>query len=135
MHDDWPAPRVPPPAQLSATLRMLEAVDDLRRDVDALRVEIRPRRGSLVSGAALRVAAESAILIAVAALAGAGHLRPVLIVALMGAALAAVVLAEWLASRAAYVPRSFGFAPVRPVAVVDPLPERGYGADVEPVSI
>jgi hypothetical protein len=148
MNGDWPAPRPTSTAQLAATIRMLEAVDDLRRDVDALRGEVGPRRGFGISGAAIRVAAESGVLIAVAAVAGAGHFRPLLIVALMGAALLAVVVAEWLASRAAYVPPVFGFAQARPVVVpyphAEPEPpleaplesdpwERGFVAEVEPL--
>jgi hypothetical protein len=62
----------------------------------------------------------------------------------MAAALVAVVAAEWLASRSAYVPRSFGFAQARPAVVVDPPPEsslesdsweRAYFPETEPASL
>jgi hypothetical protein len=52
-----------------------------------------------------------------------------LTVSLMAAALAAVVAAEWLASRTAYVPRSFGFAQARAAVVVDPAPESPLESD------
>lgn len=146
MHEDWPAPPVAVTTQLTATLRIFEAVDDLRRDVDALRVELGPRRGVAITGTVVRLAAECAVLIAVAAVAGAGHFRPVLIVVLMAATLGAVVLSEWLASRAAYVPPVYGFAQARsvvlPYAEPDPPPEsalesdpweRGFVVDPEPV--
>jgi hypothetical protein len=129
MIDDWPAPRPPAPAQTAATLRVLEAVDDLRRDVDSLRAEIGGgSRGALVSGAVVRVGVECALLVAVATFAGVGRFRPLVIVALMGAALAALVVAECLASRAAYVPARFGFVRARP-ADVDPPPETPLESD------
>jgi hypothetical protein len=133
MNDDWPLPPSPTTTELAATLRIFEAVDDLRRDVDALRVELGPRRRLAVTGTVVRLAVECAILIAVAAVAGAGHFRPLLIVVLMSAALVAVVLAEWLASRAAYVPPAYGFAQARPVvlpyAEPDPPAESALESD------
>lgn len=100
-------------------MRVLDRVEELRREVDALRAEIPERRTLPSIGVVVRVAVEAGILIAVAVLAGAGHFRPVLTVALMASALLCVVLSEVLASRAAYVPRSFGFAQARPPVVFD----------------
>lgn len=125
-------------------MRVLDAVDELRRDVDALRIELPSRRTASSIGTVARVAAEAGILIAVAVVAGAGNFRPVLTVALMGATLACVVLSEWLASRSAYVPRSFGFAQVRQPVVYDPPPEsslesdgweRGFFPETEPARL
>lgn len=122
-------------------MHVLDALDDLRRDVDALRSGLPERRSSVPVGVIARVAAEAATLIAVAVLAGAGHFRPLLTVGLMAAALLAVVVSEVLASRAATVPRSFGFAQARPYTL-DPPPEsplesdpweRGFLPDGEPV--
>jgi len=107
---------------------MLDAVDDLRRDVDALRVEIAQRRAPLAPGAAVRVALERALLVAVATIAGAGHFRPLVIVSLMAAALVAVVVSEILASRAAYVPPRLALAQPR-LQVIDPLSETPLGSD------
>jgi hypothetical protein len=133
VNEDWPAPPAPATTQIAATLRIFEAVDDLRRDVDALRVELGPRRGFAVTGTVVRLAVECALLIAVAAVAGAGHFRPLLIVVLMAVALLAVVVVEWLASRAAYVPPVYGFAQARPVvlpyAEPDPEPESALESD------
>jgi hypothetical protein len=144
MNGDWPAPEhARAAAQLEATMRVLDQLAELRRDVDALRAELPARRSPISVAAVFRVAFEAAILIAVAVLAGAGHFRPVLTVALMGAALAAVVASEWLAARSAYVPRSFGFAQAA-VVVVDPPAEaplesdaweRGFFPDTEPARL
>jgi hypothetical protein len=126
---DWPAPEHAKPAmQLEATMRVLDTVDELRREVDALRAEL-PARRSVSVGVVVRVAAESGILVAVAVLAGVGHFRPLLTVALMAAALACVVLSEWLASRSAYVPSSFGFAQAHSPVVYDPPPESRLESD------
>jgi hypothetical protein len=131
MNGDWPAPEQARAAtQLEATMRVLDQLGELRRDVDALRAELPARRSPISIGAVARVAAEAGVLVAVAVLAGAGHFRPVLTVALMGAAFAAVVLSEWLASRSAYVPRSFGFAQERRQIVVDPPAEAPLESDV-----
>ncbi len=130
MDGDWPAPeRTRAAAQLEATLRVLDELGDLRREVDALRAELPPRRAAISIGAVVRVGFEAGILVAVAVLAGAGHFRPVLTVTLMGAALVAVVASEWLAAKSAYVPPSFGFAQARPVVVLDPLPESQLESD------
>ncbi|HEY2541436.1 MAG TPA: hypothetical protein VGH92_00135 [Gaiellaceae bacterium] len=143
--NEWPASENARAAmQLETTMRVLDAVGELRRDVDALRAEIPAKRTLAPIGTIARVAAESAILVAVAVLAGAGHFRPALTVALMGTALACVVLAEWLASRSAYVPRSFGFAQARQPFVVDPPVEaplesdgweRGFFPETEPARL
>lgn len=145
MHGDWPAPeRTRQAAQLEATIQVLDQLAELRRDVDALRAELPVRRSPVSIGAVVRVAVEAGILVAVAALAGAGHFRPVLTVTLMAAALVAVIASEWLASRSAYVPRSFGFAQERRAVVVDPPVEtplesdgweRGFFADTEPARL
>jgi hypothetical protein len=124
----WPAPQYPAAsAQLEATLRLLDAVEDLRREVDALHADLGRRRYG-IPGAVVRVGAEAALLIAVAVVAGAGGFRPLLIVVLMAAALAAVVASEWLAARSAYVPPAFGFARAR-MAEADPPPEAALESD------
>ena len=117
-------------AQLDASLRALEAVEIFRRDADALRNDLRALRslglgGSSadpgwavrsyererreVSGAVLRLAFEAALLVAVAVVAGVGHFRTTVIVALMAGAFAIVALSEWLASRSRFIPPSVGF--------------------------
>jgi hypothetical protein len=117
-------------AQLDASLRALEAVEIFRRDADALRNDLRALRslglgGSAndptwavrsyererreVSGAVLRLAFEAALLVAVAVVAGVGHFRTPVIVALMAGAFAIVALSEWLASRSRFIPPSVGF--------------------------
>ena len=144
--NEWPAPeQARAAAQLEATMRVLDQLGELRRDVDALRAEIPTRRSPISIGAVARVGFEAGILIAVAVFAGVGHFRPVLTVALMGAAFLAVVASEWLAARSAYVPRSFGFAQAGlPVIVVDPPAEaplesdgweRGFFPDTEPARL
>ena len=143
--DDWPAPEHARAAmQLEATMRVLDAVDELRRDVDALRAELPVRRATWSIGTVARVGVEAGILIAVAVVAGVGNFKPVLTVALMASALACVVLSEWLASRSAYVPRSFGFAQARPPVVYDPPVEsplesdgweRGFFPETEPARL
>jgi len=128
--NDWPAPEhARAAAQREATLRVFDALEDLRRDVEALRYELPTRRPPIPFGTIARVAAEAGILIAVAVLAGAGQFRPLLTVVLMAAALLSVVASEWLAVRSSYVPRSFGFVQVRPVVVVDPPPEASLESD------
>jgi hypothetical protein len=118
-------------AQLDASLRALEAVEIFRRDADALRNDLRALRslglgggGSAdaawsvrsyererreVSGAVLRLAFEAALLVAVAVVAGVGHFKTAVIVALMAGAFAIVALSEWLASRSRFIPPSVGF--------------------------
>jgi hypothetical protein len=129
MDRDWPAPeRSSGGAQLEATMYVLDTLDDLRREVDALRSELPRPRSSVPVGVIARVAAEAGVLVAVAVLAGAGHFRPLLTIALMAVALVAVVLSEILASRAAYVPPAFGFAQARP-PVADLPPETPLESD------
>jgi len=123
-------------AQLDASLRALEAVEVFRRDADALRNDLRAlralgvgggggaepawaaksyeRSAPQVPGVVFRLAAEATLLIAVAVVAGVGHFRTSVIVALMGAAFVVVALSEWLASRARFVPPAVAFLP--PVA-------------------
>ena len=129
MHGDWPAPeQTRAVIQLETTLRVLDEVAELRRELDALRYELPARRPGIAFGTIARVTAEAAVLVAVAVAAGTAGFRPLLTVALMGAAFAAVVAAEWLASRSAYVPRSFGFAQGAQV-VLDPPPEAPLESD------
>lgn len=119
-------------AQLDASLRALEAVEAFRRDADALRNDLRALRalglggGSAeppwatrtyerpapeIPGVVLRLAAESALIIAVAVIAGVAHLQGWLIVALMTGAFLIVALSEWLAGRARFVPPAVAFLP------------------------
>lgn len=125
-------------------MRVLDEVAELRRQLDALRAEVPSRQSGVPVATIARVAAESAVLVAVAVVAGAAGFRPALTVTLMGAALAAVVAAEWLASRSAYVPRSFGFAQARQPVVYDPPAEsslesdgweRGFFPETEPARL
>ncbi len=109
-------------------MRVLDNVTELRRELDALRGEIEPRRLRPTPAVVFRVGAECAVLVAVAVTAGVGHFRPALTVVLMAAALAAVVAAEWLASRSAVVPPVFGFAQARQI-VLDPPPESALESD------
>jgi hypothetical protein len=148
-------------AQLDASLRALEAVEIFRRDADALRNDLRALRalglggGSStepgwgvrsyererreVSGAVLRLAFEAALLVAVAVVAGVGHFRTPVIIALMAGAFAIVALSEWLASRSRFIPPSIGFlAEGEPAPYVEApaLPWAGSalepGEDTEP---
>jgi hypothetical protein len=119
-------------AQLDASLRTLEAVEVFRRDADALRNDLRALRaiglgggspepgwatrsyeprGSEVPGVVLRLAAESALIIAVAVIAGVANFRPAVIVALMACAFVIVALSEWLATRARFIPPAVAFLP------------------------
>ena len=108
-------------------MHVLESLEDVRRELDALRTEVRPRSAPLPIGVIFRVAVEAGILIAVAVVAGVGGFRPLLTIALMAMALAAVIVSEWLASRSAYVPRSFGFAQA---VVVDAPAESALESDL-----
>src|SRR4051812_1657965 len=110
-------------AQLDASLRALEAVDVFRRDADALRNDLRalralgvgssdaswstpryesPRPG--VSSVALRLAAEAALIVAIAVIAGVSQFRPAVVIGLMAAAFVVVAVSEWLAARGRFVP-------------------------------
>src|SRR6266446_1643063 len=107
-------------AQLDASLRALEAVEVFRRDADALRNDLRALRALGLGGGAsepawatrayesprpqipgvvLRLAAESALIVAVAVIAGVAKFRSPVIVALMAGAFLIVAISEWLAAR------------------------------------
>jgi hypothetical protein len=116
-------------AQLDASLKALEAVEVFRRDAMELRNDLRSLRALGIGGAepswtsaawtyerprrelpaaVPRLAAEAALVVAVAVIAGVAHFRASLIVALMAAAWLIVALSEWLAARArTRVPASF----------------------------
>jgi hypothetical protein len=117
-------------AQLDASLRALEAVEVFRRDADALRNDLRALRAFGLGGGAaepawarrtyetarpgipgvvLRLAAESALIVAVAVVAGVAKFSSVVIVALMAAAFLIVAVSEWLAARARFVPPAATF--------------------------
>jgi hypothetical protein len=145
-------------AQLDASLRALEAVEAFRRDADALRNDLRALRalagagmaserswtseryervGRDVSATVLRLGAEAALIIAVAVVAGVAHFRSTVIVALMAGAFVIVVLSEWLAARARFVPPAVAFLPPlegrEPAPYVEaPVPEWGPPPPLEP---
>jgi hypothetical protein len=117
-------------AQLDASLRTLEAVEVFRRDADALRNDLRAMRalglGSGTSdqdwavrtyssarpgipGVVLRLAAESALIVAVAVVAGVAKVTSTVIILLMAAAFLIVAVSEWLAARARFVPPAVAF--------------------------
>ena len=120
-------------AQLDASLRALEAVEVFRRDADALRNDLRALRalglgGGVqsepawatksyeratpeVPGVVVRLAAETALLVAVAVIAGVAQFRGWVIVLLMALAFAVVAVSEWFAARARFVPPSVAFLP------------------------
>src|SRR5260221_11154183 len=119
-------------AQLDASLRALEAIEVFRRDADALRNDLRALRSLGIGGAAserfwtvesygkprsgvpavvLRLAAESALIVAVAVIAGVSHFRPSVVVALMAVAFVIVALSEWLATRGRLIPPAAAFLP------------------------
>jgi hypothetical protein len=129
-------------AQLDTSLRALEAVEVFRRDADALRNDLRalralgvgggvpeaswsidrfgtPQRGT-IPAVAFRLAAESALIVAIAVIAGVSHFRPAVIVALMASAFVIVALSEWLASRGRFIPPAIAFLP--PAAEGEPAP-------------
>jgi hypothetical protein len=131
-------------AQLDASLRALEAVEVFRRDADALRNDLRALRALGVGGAAgqeppwatrsyeappraevpaaaLRLVAESALIVAVAVIAGVAGLSAATIIALMAGAFAIIAFSEWLAARARFVPPAVAFLPVEgePAPYVD----------------
>lgn len=110
-------------AQLDASLKTLEAVEAFQRDAAQLRSDLRSLQSLGLGGSgggagwseaawlaerprpelpvtALRLAGEAALLIAIAVVAGVAHLRAVVIVVLMAAALVVVWISEWLAARA-----------------------------------
>ena len=104
-------------AQLDASLRALEAVEVFRRDADALRNDLRALRALGLGGGApepawatrtyesarpeipgvvLRLAAESALIVAVAVIAGVAKFSSPVIVLLMSVAFLIVAVSEWL---------------------------------------
>jgi hypothetical protein len=140
-------------AQLDASLRALEAVEVFRRDADALRNDLRAIRALGAGGfgagepdwarqtyerarpevpaVVARLAAEAALIVAVAVIAGVAHLSSVVIVLLMAAAFLVVALSEWLAARARFVPAASGFVtsePLEPAPYVE-APAPAWGAD------
>jgi hypothetical protein len=135
-------------AQLDASLRALEAVEVFRRDADALRTDLRALRTlglggpepswtparyepvrREVSGVVLRLAAEAALIVAVAVIAGVANFRPGVIVTLMAAAFAIVALSEWLAARARFVPPAAAFISHGEPAPYIEAPAPGWGGE------
>ncbi len=118
-------------AQLDSSLRALEAVEVFRRDADALRNDLRALRALGFGGSGqddwvaprydaprgevpivvVRLAAEAALIVAVAVIAGVAHFRAAVVVLLMAVAFVIVALSEWLASRARFVPPALAFLP------------------------
>src|SRR4051794_36838535 len=118
-------------AQLDASLRALEAVEVFRRDADALRNDLRALRALGLGGgsapqpawatqtyarerpsvpaAVFRLAAECALIVAVAVIAGVAKFSSAVIVILMAVAFAIVALSEWLAARARFIPPAVAF--------------------------
>jgi hypothetical protein len=135
-------------AQLDASLRTLEAVEVFRRDADALRNDLRALRAlglggapepawatrtyesarPAVPGVVLRLAAESALIVVVAVIAGVAKFSSPVIVLLMSVAFVIVALSEWLAARARFVPPAVAFLPEdigEPAPYVEaPAPDR-----------
>jgi hypothetical protein len=135
-------------AQLDASLRALEAVEVFRRDADALRNDLRALRAlglggapepawasrtyesprSDVPGVVLRLAAEAALIVAVAVIAGVAKFSSTVIVLLMSVAFLIVAVSEWLAARGRFVPPAVAFLPEdigEPAPYVEaPAPDR-----------
>ena len=64
--NDWPAPEhARLAAQYEATMRVFDSLEDLRRDVEALRHEIPTKRAAAPVATIVRLAVEAGILIAV----------------------------------------------------------------------
>jgi hypothetical protein len=145
-------------AQLDASLRALEAVEVFRRDADALRNDLRALRtlglGSSepswstpryeparreIPGVALRLAAEAALIVAIAVIAGVAQFRPAVVVALMAGAFVVVALSEWLAARGRFVPPATAFVGQGEPAPFVEAPAPGWGAepgeDTEPEAL
>jgi hypothetical protein len=122
-------------AQLDASLRALEAVEVFRRDADALRNDLRALRAlglgggtpdsswttrtyesarPQIPGVVLRLAAESALIVAVAVVAGVAKFSSAVIILLMAVAFLIVAISEWLASRARFVPPAVAFLSAEP---------------------
>jgi len=142
-------------AQLDASLRTLEAVEVFRRDADALRNDLRALRSiglgagpdsswaprsyernrREIPGAAVRLLFEAALIVAVAVIAGVAHLSNVRIVELMAGAFAIVLISEWLAARARYVPPAVGFLSndvLEPAPFVEARAPASAWGEVEP---
>jgi hypothetical protein len=145
-------------AQLDASLRALEAVEVFRRDADALRNDLRALRSLGVGGSdsdwtvpryestraevpvvAFRLAAEAALIVAVAVIAGVANLAAGVVIALMAAAFVVVACSEWLASRGRYVPPpALLLAPAErePAPYIEaPPPALEPGEDTEPEAL
>lgn len=139
-------------AQLDASLSALQTVEAFRRDAEALRNDLRAWRTvglsfgqpevsralpqyddarPAVPAVAVRLAAEAALIVSVAVLAGVAHLRAVVIVALMAVVLGVVTIAEWLAARSRFVPPGVAFVPYAQPdwTIVDPAPESPVESD------
>jgi len=137
-------------AQLDASLRALEAVEVFRRDADALRNDLRAlralglgggaepawaartyeREASDVPGVVLRLAAEAALIVAVAVIAGVAKFHWPLVVTLMAAAFLIVALSEWLATRSRFIPPAVAFiAEGEPAPYVEAPPPAVTGWD------
>jgi hypothetical protein len=135
-------------AQLDASLRALEAVEVFRRDADALRNDLRALRtlgiGSPepswsapryepvhreIPAVAFRLAAESALIVAVAVIAGVASFRPAIVVALMAAAFVIVALSEWLAARGRFVPPAAAFISQGEPAPFIEVPAPAWGSE------
>jgi len=131
-------------AQLDASLKALEAVEVFRRDAMELRNDLRSLR-SLGIGATAepawstsawayeqprrelppalpRLAAEAALVITVAVIAGVARLETWLIVALMAAAWVIVAMSEWLAARARYAVPASVYEPLVVEDALEPAP-------------
>jgi hypothetical protein len=145
-------------AQLDVSLRALESVEVFRRDADALRNDLRALRAlgfggeepgwatarreaprSEVPLVVFRLAAEAALIVTVAVVAGVAHFRPAVVVALMAAAFVIVAVSEWLAGRARFVPPAIAYLPLgsgsgsegEPAPYVE-APAPGWGGLGEP---
>jgi hypothetical protein len=135
-------------AQLDASLRTLEAVEVFRRDADALRNDLRALRtlgiGSSepswtapryeparreIPAVAFRLAAEAALIVAVAVIAGVASFRPAVVVALMAAAFVIVAVSEWLAARGRFVPPAAAFISQGEPAPFVEAPAPGWGGE------
>jgi hypothetical protein len=130
-------------AQLDASLKALEAVEVFRRDAMELRSDLRSLRALGFGGgepqwtaaawtyerprrevppAVPRLAAEAALVVAVAVIAGVAHLQAWVIVTLMAAAWAIVAMSEWLAARARYAVPASVYEPLVVEEALEPAP-------------
>jgi hypothetical protein len=92
-----------------------------------------------VSGVVLRLAAEAALIVAVAVIAGVASFRPSVVVTLMAAAFVIVALSEWLVARARFVPPAAAFISHGEPAPYVEAPVPGWGGepgeDTEPEAL